>query len=99
MKRDPKQTYIENHMKSISVNKIFPFLFYCKCEKCGMEYIREPMYECSSKDWLLGKYHYVRGCTNCFSNKKVFTEWLQDNDYLYTEEYLSKKWDSPIELN
>lgn len=87
MKRDPKENYVKRHMNSINVRKIKP-IFYCKCVKCGMEYKRETMYECSFlDDWF--EYTVEKtGCTECFSSKYDFLKWLQNKNILYTEEWL-----------
>jgi hypothetical protein len=95
VKRDPKQQYIDEHISSIRVKKIYPFLFYHQCLKCGMEYIREPMYECSYRDWFFEHTSYHEGCSNCFSSENDFKKWLQDKKILYTEETLAKHYDSP----
>lgn len=93
MKRDPKQKYIEDHMKTIVVKKCFPLIFYKKCAKCGMEYKKEPMYSCSKQDSLLTHTNYTMGCSHCFNNKEEFKKWAEDNGYLYTEKSLSETWD------
>lgn len=96
MKRDPRQQYIDEHMSSIRIKKIYPFLFYHQCLKCGMKYIREPMYECSCRDWLFGHNTlYCEGCSNCFGSKNDFKKWLQDKKILYTKEILAKHYDNP----
>lgn len=92
MRRDPKQHYIDEYMKSVRVKRIFPLLFHYKCNKCGMEYIREPMYEGSELD-CVGEKEYIRGCSHCFYSKDQFRTWAQDNGYLYTEEFLSERMD------
>lgn len=78
MKRDPKEEYINYYNNSIKIKKIYPLLFWKKCERCGMEYIREPMYKCDSialPDLPVDMVHY--GCTNCFNNQWQFKNWLQ----------------------
>lgn len=87
MKRDPKENYVQRHMNSIDVRKIKPF-FYRKCAKCGMEYKRETMYECSFLDDWFEHTNIKSGCTECFSSADDFKKWLQKNNILYTEERL-----------
>ena len=95
MKRDPYKEYIKEHIDSISIKKNKPRFSYKRCVKCRMEYKKEEMYKCSWLDktymnYNKGNYanHNMFGCTNCFSSEGKFIKYLEDNEYLYTEESL-----------
>ena len=91
MKRDPKELFIKQHLNSITTKKVKSIFFWHKCEKCGQEFRREPMYECECLDeFLLYSFYYYYGCTNCFSDKNEFIEWLQDTKRVYTRESLER---------
>ena len=91
MKRDPKELFIKQHLNSITTKKVKSIFFWHKCEKCGKEFRREPMYECECLDeFSLSSFYYYFGCTNCFSDKDKFVEWLQDTGRVYTNESLER---------
>jgi hypothetical protein len=91
MKRDPKERFIKIHMDSISVKRVKSRFFWHRCEKCRQEFRREPMYECECLDeFSLSSFYYYFGCTNCFSDKDKFVEWLQDTGRVYTNESLER---------
>lgn len=94
MQRDPRQQYINQHLKSIRIKTIKPLFLYEKCCKCSMEYKRERMYECSFQNAFIDQTNYVQGCSHCFESAEDFRKYLEDNDILYTEESLSdtKEW-------
>lgn len=91
MKRDPKQTCIDNYLNSIQIKKIYPLFFWEKCKKCGMEYRREPMYECISEIHPNADMLWTHiGCTHCFNSKDNFKKFLQENDILLSEKELKR---------
>ena len=77
MKRDPKERFIKIHMDSISVKRVKSRFFWHRCEKCLDEF-------------SLSSFYYYFGCTNCFSDKDKFVEWLQDTGRVYTNESLER---------
>lgn len=94
MQRDPKQKWIEDH--EITIRKTFPVLCYTKCIKCKMEYVREFMYEGSQKFINFSITNYVHGCTHCFNSKDEFKKYVVDQEYLHSEDLLSKIWNELI---
>ena len=36
------------------------------------------------------------GCSHCFKNSEDFKRWLNDINFLYSEEYLSELYDNPL---
>ena len=95
MKRNPKEEFIKDRMKSVHIRKIYPLLYWTKCNNCGMEFKREFMYRCERVGYM-GMYEHVIGCSHCFKDEADFIEWLKENDFLYTEESLSEKYDNPL---
>lgn len=95
MKRDPKEEYIKRYMKSIKIKKNYPRLYWRKCERCGMEYVKEPMLESFS---LLSPNHDIIVthcvCTNCFKNEETFKTWLQDVGLLYRKETVASLYEA-----
>ncbi|WP_448822094.1 hypothetical protein [Cetobacterium sp.] len=89
MKRDSRKVEIQKYLKSIRVKKIKP-IFWRECKKCGLEFRRENIYECIYTSLPFEHTSYSYGCTNCFHSEEYFVKWLQDNDFLYTEEKLQK---------
>lgn len=45
MRRNPMNKALEEYMQGIKVKKIHPRLTYHRCEMCGYEYKKEPMWE------------------------------------------------------
>ncbi len=90
MKRDSRKVEIQKYLKSIRVKKIKPIFFWEECKKCGLEFRRENIYECIYTSFPFERTSHFYGCTNCFHGEEHFVKWLQDNDFLYTEEKLQK---------
>lgn len=98
MIRDPKEKYVNDCLNSISIHKFFPILFYYRCDKCGMEYKRELMYECESRDCMTSFVLRNMGCSHCFSSKNDFRKWLEKTGKLYTKEFLEDYYDHPLKF-
>ncbi len=98
MIRDPKEKYVSDCLNSVSIHKFFPILFYYRCDKCGMEYKRELMYECEFRDCTT--YFVLRnmGCSHCFFSKNDFRKWLEKTGKLYTKEFLEDYYDHPLKF-
>lgn len=92
MQRNPIQHAKKRYFDNISIKKIKPLLFYTECNKCGMEYKRETMYECQCPlEPRLEITNYVRGCSHCFTSKNDFRDYLENNNIIYTDETYDKK--------
>ncbi len=88
MKRNPVEASVNEKLRSIKVKTIKPLIFWTRCCKCGNEFKREPMYQCSYEDYCLDHTHYYSGCTHCFKSGDDLVSYLQDNHILYTAEEL-----------
>lgn len=84
MQRDPLEKEKCDYIKGIRIKKFHPFLFYYQCEKCGMEFKNETMYESSSPDPPFTWRNYHIGCSHCFSGKEDFKKWLESKGKLFT---------------
>lgn len=99
MIRDPKEKFVNDCLNSISIHKFFPILFYYRCDKCGMEYKRELMYECESEDYVTSFVIRRMGCAHCFPSKNDFRKWLEKTGKLYKREFLEDYYDHPYNLS
>ena len=98
MIRDPKEKFVNDCLNSISIHKFFPILFYYRCDKCGMEYKRELMYECEFRDYMSSFVIRKMGCSRCFPSKNDFRKWLEKTGKLYTKEFLEDYYDHPFKF-
>ena len=99
MIRDPKEKFVSDCLNSISIHKFFPILFYYRCDKCGMEYKREVMYECDFRDEITSFVIRRMGYSRCFSSKNDFRKWLEKTGKLYKRESLEDYYDHPYMLS
>ena len=90
-RRNPLEEMKKKYFKGLKIKKIHPWLTYFDCIKCGDEFCREPMYECSEPDNYFTWHHYYRGCTHCFSSNEDFRKYLEDKGYIHTEENFYRK--------
>ena len=98
MQRDPKEKYITVRLNSIKVQKIIPIFKWITCEKCGIEYTREPIYKCTYKNLFFPDENDVHfGCTHCFSQENDFKTWLEGIGRLYTREFLTGNYENSFE--
>ena len=99
MRIDLKQEYLKDH--EIKIKRRFLF-FPQRCIKCKMDYVREMMYEAIQRDRidyvLPYRFNSVFGCTHCFGTKDELKRYVEDNNYLYSQEVLSNIWDKCIDL-
>ena len=86
-RRNPLGKTKKRYFKNLKFIKIYPWLSFHECIKCGDEFCREPMYECKEISICLPDqlYHYY-GCTHCFSNKSEFQQYLEDKKIILKEE-------------
>lgn len=97
MKRDPKEKFVADHLNSISIHEFTPIFFYHHCDKCGMEYKRELMYECDFRDYMSSFVIRRIGCSRCFPSKNDFRKWLEETGKLYTREFLVKNYENTFD--
>lgn len=95
MERNPKEKYIKYFMNSIKIKTFIPRGFWYRCDKCGMEYRRELMYKGIKEDTFFRDENSRIGCCHCFKNSEDFKRWLNEINFLYSEEYLSELYDNP----
>lgn len=88
MKRDPIEAAANEKLRSIKVKTIKPLVLWTRCCKCGNEFKREEMYQCSFEDFFLAQTHYVCGCGHCFESCDEFVDYLRENHILYSAEEL-----------
>ena len=88
MKRDPNEAaskYFQTKREwkaSIKSSMIKPKWFWKKCDKCRMEYKKEPMYHIKYNEFPCKTIHSVRhiyGCIHCFSNIEDFKAYCEKN--------------------
>jgi hypothetical protein len=88
MMRNPEIHEQKKLQKRIRFRQVTPKIFYRECEKCGMEYKLEPMWECREKvqyhNELSEIWHHY-GCRHCFPSIKDF------HDYLIEQKTISSK--------
>lgn len=96
MKRNPKEKYIKYFMNSIKIKTFIPRVSWYRCDKCGMEYRGELMYKGIKEDTLYRNENSRIGCSHCFKNSEDFKRWLNNINFLYSEEYLSELYDNPL---
>lgn len=96
MKRNPKEKYIKYFMNSIKIKTFIPRVSWYRCDKCEMEYRGELMYKGIKEDTLYRNENSRIGCSHCFKNSEDFKRWLNDINFLYSEEYLSELYDNPL---
>lgn len=95
MERNPKEKYIKHFMNSIKIKTFIPIVFWYRCNKCGMEYKRELIYKgIKEDDTFFGEKASLIGCCHCFKNSEDFKKWLNEINFLYSEEYLSELYDN-----
>lgn len=94
MKRDPKEYMKTKYYKDIHYKKIIPLFFWERCNKCGKEFRREPMYKINypimMRGWYDREYISVYGCQECFSDIDNFKRYCAENIVL-KEEILKAK--------
>lgn len=83
-------------MNSIKIKTFIPRVSWYRCDKCGMEYRGELMYKGIKEDTLYRNENSRIGCSHCFKNSEDFKRWLNDINFLYSEEYLSELYDNPL---
>lgn len=76
----------KRYFKNLKFRRIYPWLFYHGCIKCGDEFCREPMYECQEHSIMFTWSKYYRGCTHCFNSKDEFRKYLEDEGMILTED-------------
>lgn len=96
MERNPKEKYIKYFMNSIKIKTFIPRVSWYRCDKCGMEYRGELMYKGIKEDTLYRNENSRIGCCHCFKNSEDFKRWLNEINFLYSEEYLSELYDNPL---
>lgn len=85
-RRNPFEEKKKRYFDCLRIKKIHPWLIYHDCIKCGDEFCREPMYECTESQFDFSFNIYYTGCTHCFSSKEDFRKYLEDRGCIYTEE-------------
>ena len=79
MKRNPKVEFIKDIKKRSKAKKIYPLFFFEKCDKCGMEFKREIMYEYESPYLLFERHkYYIHGCKECYPTFEQFSAEMKD---------------------
>lgn len=94
MRRNPMNKAIEEYMQGIKVKKIHPRLTYHRCEMCGYEYKKEPMWEARVPLVIFeGHTRYYIGCQHCFQTRDEFRKYLEERGKIYTEEsFKNDRW-------
>jgi len=86
MKRNPRDLIKMSYFNNLKIRKFTPWLFYYKCDKCGNEYKRELMYQCSEPSIVGVTWnYYTRGCSHCFANEFEFRKWLEETGKILSE--------------
>ena len=85
-RRNPEEVEKKRYFNGITIRKIYPWLAYHRRVKCGDEFCREYMYECSEPIIGFSMYNYYEGCTHCFNSKTEFRQYLEDHGKIYTKD-------------
>lgn len=73
MKRNPREEFIKDIRNRSKARKIYPKFFYQKCDKCGMEFKFETMYEYVTPSLIFSNVRcYTYGCTECYPSFAQF---------------------------
>lgn len=86
MQRNPYDVDEINYMKNIRSKKIRPRFSYLPCEKCGMEFKKEPMFQTEAKSYKFTFYHTYYGCSHCFATTEDFRHYLEEQHEILTHE-------------
>lgn len=85
-RRNPLEETKKRYFKNLKFIKIYSWLFYHDCIKCGDEFCREQMYKCEERSICLNDHlNYYYGCTHCFANENEFRQYLEDNRKILKE--------------
>ena len=85
-RRNPLEETKKRYFKYLNIRKIHPWLFYHECIKCGDEFCREPMYECSEHSAYFSMINYYKGCCHCFNSEEEFRRYLEENKNILVED-------------
>lgn len=89
MERNPLDEFKRQYQASAKIKRIYPRIFWWKCDKCKNEFKKEMMYKCEAPTIIKGvifEYYFnVKGCANCFRSEDEFKKHLIDREYLIKE--------------
>ncbi len=92
MKRNPREEFVKDIKNRSKVKKIYPLFFYQKCDKCGMEFRRETMYEYETPSLVFENVRcYTRGCTECYPTFSQFENEMKSKTEKNIATYLDWK--------
>lgn len=84
--RDPIMIEEFQYMKNVKERTFTPKLFWQRCECCGKEYRKIPMFRITKQYFYLSGYHVYNGCSNCFFDIDDFREYLEAKGNLMSHE-------------